>query len=803
MRHTLTVASTTAALVVLFTLSSRTTALAQSGTGEIWGRVADSSGQTIGEAAITVTNVETGAIRHLFADSHGRFAAPALPVGPYEVTADFEGYAARRQEGLMLHPGERLTLQFELRRAIVPETLTLGLAPAELETARTHESNLVDVSHIENLPSKDRQYLRFTQLGPAVTTDAATGGLSVMDQPTALNRVVIDGFDHTSSLTGEPYGTVGVNATPSQLSQEAVRELRVDTNGYPAEAGRAGAGVISVVTKSGANALHGTAFEFFGDRALNAPRTIDGIEEVTPPYRSNQFGGALGGPIVRGREFFLASYEGLRRSARSPEDQDLALVRLDHHFTNTQRLMTRYAGQQFAGAPWDIRTWSLGVSLNSGLGGSVVNEARVQRSTNRETKSFSHDFDTTRIQAGDSMSFVAGGHSMKAGADALIDTNAARFGARGTLPMVRPDVRSYAAFVQDAWRAGRTVTVDLGVRYDLQTMPLVPRDADNVAPRVGVSWAGTEHSVVRASYGIFYGMTPAIIPAVAALNGGAPNVVVDGEFQNARVQQANVGWEWEKYRLATAGVTYLFARGTQLPRAEETNAGRPVNRVVTYRSTGESLYNGIASHARVQFFQYLFLTASYTFARDDDTAPGIAPLMFGTPAADRRALSATTVATRTRGDNDQDHRAVLSMTYDTRMLAERAAGFLKPLARNWIISGVYTLQSGQPYSAYVNRDINGDGNAFNDLAPGTTRNQYRLPMQSSIDPRVARDFYVGARGKLSLIWEAFNLTNRPNYVSVDDTVYTAGGGGLSLNRPIGGSALADGRVMQLAVRMAF
>ena len=800
MRHTLTVASTTAALMVLLSLSSRTTAFAQSATGEIWGHVADSSGQSIGRAAITITNVETGANRHVSTDDSGRFAAPALPVGPYEVTAAFDGYAARRQEELVLHPGQRVVVQFELRRAVFPETLTIGLRPAELETARTHESHLVDTSQVENLPNKDRQLLRLTQLAPAVTTDAATGGLSVMNQSSALNRIVIDGFDHTSSLTGEPLGTLGVNATPSQLSQAAVRELRVDTNGYPAEAGRAGAGVFSVVTKSGTNTMHGTAFEFFGDRALNAARPIDG---VNPPYRSNQFGGVLGGPIVRSRDLFLASYEGLRRSATGPENQDLALVRLDHHFTDTQRVMARYSGQQFTGAPWDIRTWSLGVSLDSSLGGSVVNEARVQRSANRDVESLAHDFDATRVQAADSISFVAGGHSMKAGVDALFDSHAATFGARGTMPTIRPDVSSYAAFVEDAWRAGRTVTVDLGVRYDLQTMPLVPRDANNVAPRVGLSWAGTEHSVIHASYGIFYGMTPAIIPAVAAINGSAPSVVVDRGFQNAQVQQANVGWEWEKYRVATAGVTYLFARGTHLPRAEESNTGTPLNRVVMYRSSGESLSNGITYHMRMRFPQSVFSALSYTFARADDTAPGVAALVFGTLSADRRALSSSTTAARSPGDNDQRHRALLSMMYDARVLAAKAPGVLKPLARNWSVSAVYTLQSGQPYSAYLGRDLNRDGNAFNDLAPGTARNQYRLPWRASIDPRIARDFHAGARGKVSLIWEAFNVMNRPNYGAVDDTVYTAGGEGLRLNGPLGTTAPADGRVTQLAVRVMF
>jgi hypothetical protein len=112
--------------------------------------------------------------------------------------------------------------------------------------------------------------------------------------------------------------------------------------------------------------------------------------------------------------------------------------------------------------------------------------------------------------------------------------------------------------------------------------------------------------------------------------------------------------------------------------------------------------------------------------------------------------------------------------------------------------------SGAPYTGYVDADLNGDGNPFNDVAPATTRNQYRLPWQISFNPRAARDFHFGSGRKVSFIWEAFNLMNRPNYVAVDDMLYTMTPTGLQRNPLFGGPTAQDeGRVMQLAAKVTF
>ena len=167
-------------------------------------------------------------------------------------------------------------------------------------------------------------------------------------------------------------------------------------------------------------------------------------------------------------------------------------------------------------------------------------------------------------------------------------------------------------------------------------------------------------------------------------------------------------------------------------------------------------------------------------------------------------MQGNTLATRAPGEADRHHDVTVSTVYDTSMLAVNRRGLAKRLISNWEWGVVYTLQTGQPFSAYVNGDINGDGNAFNDLAPGTTWNQYRLPYRASFDPRVARRFQIARSGQLLVIWEAFNISNRPNYTAADNTLSWTSAGSLFPNPLFGRrTAQANGRVMQLAAKIIF
>jgi len=415
-------AALVAALLFAFALLSCTPAFAQGDTGEIWGRVGDANGKVLSGAGVSVENVDTGVDRETHADREGRFGFAALPPGRYRVTASHTGFASQRQDDITLLPGHRMQIELRLHVAPLPETIALNPYPPILESGRTHASGFVAETEIDALPIEGRRYLRLAELTPAVTTDIETGGIRVMGLPSAQNRIVIDGFDHTSSISGDPIGGEGPLRIPYQLSQWSVEAFRVQTNGAPAENGRAGAAVINVATKSGSNAFHGSGYEFFGNRALNGRNALDeraGLPK--PPFRSNQFGGIAGGPLLKSHSFFLVSYEGLRRVDTSPgspdltpftpvgptalsgvepalmrssrdQQQDLLFARMDHDYLR-QHVTIRYVDQQFAGQAIDstrfqpalssdgrayLRTRSGTGSLASTIGNALVNEARVQ-----------------------------------------------------------------------------------------------------------------------------------------------------------------------------------------------------------------------------------------------------------------------------------------------------------------------------------------------------------------------------------------------------------------------------------------
>jgi hypothetical protein len=178
-------------------------------------------------------------------------------------------------------------------------------------------------------------------------------------------------------------------------------------------------------------------------------------------------------------------------------------------------------------------------------------------------------------------------------------------------------------------------------------------------------------------------------------------------------------------------------------------------------------------------------------------------VQFGT-VADRHVFPVMPQEPRSPGDDDHHHHVVASLVYDTTSRASLYRGFKRTLLRHWTLSFTYDVLTGAPYSAYADADLNGDGNPFNDLAPETSRNQYRLPFHLSFNPRASRDFHFGDGRKVSLIWEAFNLTNRPNYTAVDDILYTMTATGLQRN-PLFRRATAqdEGRTMQLAARVSF
>ncbi|PYR77727.1 MAG: hypothetical protein DMF86_07900 [Acidobacteria bacterium] len=296
----------------------------------------------------------------------------------------------------------------------------------------------------------------------------------------------------------------------------------------------------------------------------------------------------------------------------------------------------------------------------------------------------------------------------------------------------------------------------------------------------------------------------------------------DGNYQNARVQQASAGADYALTPDTSVSVSYLFVHGDQLPRSTDINIGAsaPVTftvastgeqlphyqfapgpftnfaRIISFQSTAVSTYNGITFELNRRFTRGLQARAAYTLGKVTDTVPDATAVV---PASSDDAKFASNPANfdadRAPGNNDQRHRLVFSGVY-----APQGGG---TFVHGWTFAAIFTAQSGQPYSAYVSADINRDGNNRNDIAPGTKRNQYRLPAQVSLDPRVARDFPAG-RAKLQVIFEGFNLLNRDNISNVRNTLYSASGTTLTRVTNFQESLTSSGpRIIQLALKMIF
>jgi hypothetical protein len=322
--------------------------------------------------------------------------------------------------------------------------------------------------------------------------------------------------------------------------------------------------------------------------------------------------------------------------------------------------------------------------------------------------------------------------------------------------------------------------------------------------------------------GIFAG-----IPAGATLP--KPSIFVfDKAYQNARVQQASTGVDYAIGKNTSVSVSYLFVHGDQLPRSTDINIGpaTPITftvagtgetiphyrfgtgpftnfaRIISFQSTAVSTYHGLAFEASRRFSGGLQGRASYTIGRVIDTVPdATAVVPGGGDDAKFASNPADFNADRTAGNNDQRQRLVLSGVYTTAKGTGAVAG---RVWTGWTFAAIFTAQAGQPYSAYVSADVNADGNNRNDVAPGTRRNQYRLPRQVSFDPRIARDIPLGSAVKAQLIWEAFNLLNADNINGVRTGLYSASGTTLTkvtnFQEPI---SSAGPRIMQLAVKLLF
>ena len=295
-------------------LVAAATAGAQVNTGTILGILRDASREPISEARITARSLETGLTRSTVTDAEGRYALAALPVGAYEIRAEHEGFRPLVRRGVSLVVGEPAVLNLTLEVGGFDQEITVTAEASAVQTRSGELSYLVADATIRDLPLNGRNYTDLALLQPGVVSFphrdggsvVAHGlGMSVNGQDPRSNVYLLDGTplnDFTNGPAGSAAGTV--------LGAETIREFRVEANAYGAEFGRNSGGQIHAITKSGSNELHGSAFEYHRNDALDARNFFDPAQR--PDFRRNQFGFTLGGPLRRDRTFFFVGYEGLR-----------------------------------------------------------------------------------------------------------------------------------------------------------------------------------------------------------------------------------------------------------------------------------------------------------------------------------------------------------------------------------------------------------------------------------------------------------------------------------------------------------
>ncbi len=273
----------------------------------------------VGGATVTVKSLETGAERRTTTDEAGNFRILALPLGPQEVRAEKRGFKAAVRTGISLKVRQQAVVNLQLEVGEFVQQVTVHEESSVVNTTTSAVSGLVGEREVKDLPLNGRSFDNLITLNPgainysamksAQTSTSDGNTFSVAGRRTLENLFLLNGIEYTGSsqLAVTPGGVSG-----ELLGIDAVREFNVLTSAYPAEYGkRAGAQVI-VVTQSGTNAPHGSIFEFLRNSALDARNFFD--RESAPPFRRNQFGGAVGGPLQKDRLFLFGNYEGFRQA---------------------------------------------------------------------------------------------------------------------------------------------------------------------------------------------------------------------------------------------------------------------------------------------------------------------------------------------------------------------------------------------------------------------------------------------------------------------------------------------------------
>ncbi|MGB2890007.1 MAG: TonB-dependent receptor, partial [Candidatus Acidiferrales bacterium] len=302
-----------AAMLIGALILSVASVFGQINTGEIGGTVKDPSGGLVAGATVVATQSATGIKYTAIANGSGEYLLAQLPIGMYKLTVDAPGFKQSVLSSVPVHIGDKLRQEFVLQLGDRNETVIVGdtVEPLQLESAEIKD--VVQHDQVIALPLKERQFLDLAMLSEGVVRPpGGTRGdalqqagtlVNVLGQRSGHNLYLVDGV----TVTDQHFNNMVLSP-----SVDSIQEFNIEKTSYAPEFGGKSGAVINVVTKSGSNSFHGSAFEFVRNDIFDAKNFFDSATAPIPPFRQNQFGGSLGGPVVKNKTFFFVSYEGQR-----------------------------------------------------------------------------------------------------------------------------------------------------------------------------------------------------------------------------------------------------------------------------------------------------------------------------------------------------------------------------------------------------------------------------------------------------------------------------------------------------------
>src|SRR6202790_5437039 len=312
-------------LLVLFASSvCAVNVYAQVAGGTISGTVSDSSGRLINSVQITITNVATGVTRDVTTNEDGFYSAPNLLPGTYELKFSSSGFKVEARKNIELTVGAVVGLDQTLRVGSISETVVVQSEIPAVQLSTSDISAVVTATTIRELPLNGRSWTDLAQLQPGVSaihtqpdfsagTDRGNRGfgqqLTISGARPQQNNYRLDGVSLNDYANGAPGSVLG-----GSLGVDAIEEFSVITSNYEADYGKTSGGVVNAITRSGTNQIHGSAYEFLRNSKLDAKNYFDDPTQPIPSFKRNQFGGTIGGPLVKDHTFFFADYEGIRQS---------------------------------------------------------------------------------------------------------------------------------------------------------------------------------------------------------------------------------------------------------------------------------------------------------------------------------------------------------------------------------------------------------------------------------------------------------------------------------------------------------